>query len=136
MKLTNLLTNQNLSERLKKLGVVQKSIFFWRQNQFMNNEWQIFEDESATGGDGEFSAFLSGELGELLSEGLEATNKCAVPNKGKWRCVYTALGKEKSIAVYGETEADARGEMLQYLLENHIISVDEINRNMEASKGV
>lgn len=136
-------TSKELSERLKKLGVKQKSLFYWKEVIDMDNlpPTLLFrptnkKESKGTyqGKDGKweehfYSAFLASELGEMLSE-------CYVTERrlnGDYECsqdfVSTAQDgtfktfPENSAVFFGKTEAEARGLMLEYLLTNHLITL-------------
>lgn len=69
-----------------------------------------------------FSAFTVAELGEMLSEGLQGSWKMA---KGEWRYEYEPLeddGEGHNVFQEGETEANARANMLICLLENRLLT--------------
>ena len=111
----NLVTSLELSKRLEKLGVKQESEFYWAKAKVMRSKgesWILTQIKNA-----EFiSAFLSGELGEMLPKGeyleiffhsLEIQLKTTIQ-----RCPDVFQGK---------TLAEAMGKMVQYLKENKLI---------------
>jgi len=156
MKLKNQLSNRELSEKLKKLGVRQESVFYWRE--VLIGRHQKYEDRFKItlgryldhSGDVIASAFTVAELGEMLpwekrfSEWLEwyEEEKDQIYRRGfgihprpkdEWMCEY--LDRE-NLKINGtwivmrelcKTEADARAAMLIHLLENKIITVEEVN---------
>ena len=115
MKLENQLTNLKLSQKLKELGVKQKSQFYWT-----NLEWERREEDNfaITSGkvewhlenskvenkeykDNYYSAFTCAELGEML--------------KWKEAIIFGLPEKVKELLKDNDTEANFRAKMLIYL---------------------
>jgi len=110
MTLENQVCSLDLAKRLKELGVKQESLFWW--NQFAQDD--LSYNLQAEKSDLCISAFTCAELGEMLPvEYWEKQGRTIVGTYGFW------FGDEE--AVYADTEADARGKMLIYLLENRLI---------------
>src|SRR5574343_199154 len=92
------------------------------------------------------SAYLASELGELLPSEITEKNKNTAVFGEKAKSKYIGIdffedqvnnsyGMERvwrtsvgSIQFREKTEADARAKMLIYLLENHLISVEELGK--------
>lgn len=142
MTLSSLITNLELSKRLKELGVPQKSYFRWclvsevdptTAEPESKKEWKL---DRRDGGLGmhvfyeEVSAFLSGELGEILPAWIEykyqfVSWKVAEPFGGGWCVSYREPGKTDDFVpmIHGKNEADARGEMVAWLIKNHLLEI-------------
>ena len=121
MELNKQVTSLEISKRLKELGVKQESLWFWINlgKDFDKNDL-IYMGELANGdtNDETLSAFTVAELGEMLPRELQLNGICdwfchKEPD-GKWRIQYRYY-------VQSLQEADARGKMLIYLLENKLI---------------
>lgn len=119
-----------VAKRLKELGVKQEGIVSW---QFFHG-WGEHIDKcevrhysgfrvSSDNDEGVCAAFTVAEFGQMLMDGLIGSNKMAL---GGWRCEYEPLkkgGEGPNLFTEGKTEADARAEMLIYLLEKKLISI-------------
>jgi hypothetical protein len=121
MKLEQQVTSLEISKRLKELGVKQESLFDWvdiDDNEYllMGRKQKEF-DEMDTGGKYEcISAFTVAELGEMLLEGIDYYKM-----NGKYHSWYET-GDNGQMFIEN-TEANARGKMLIYLLENKLINL-------------
>lgn len=121
MKLEKQVTSLEISKRLKELGVKQESFFHWCGLKNYNIQYGDFSYMGDV-----ISAFTVAELGEMLLPEVDSgkTNEGspAYVKGGKWiSCLMHKSGERISHRVYGETEADARGKMLIYLIENKLI---------------
>jgi len=140
MKLEKQVTSLEISKRLKELGVKQDSLFsncggsihvsmsddcydYWLEEHYKHRvKW--FEDIKNYS----CSVFTVSELGEMLSgDRLIKSYYC---NKDKeWVC---CLEQEHNGNGYmfkqliAATEANARGEMLIYLLENNLVKAKDL----------
>lgn len=129
MKIENQVVSLDIAKRLKELGVPQESYFHWSFIDFTQqetSEWQICigrQDINC------FSAYTVAELGELLpflfkkDDKSFAWNVYPTENK-KWEswfedASYSLVGSK----FHADTEANARGLMLIYLLENKLITL-------------
>lgn len=119
-------SNLILSQRLKELGVPQKSLFRWTNEQLgglrtNGYKWQVGFRPNPFPSDYEsYSAFLSSELGELLPEGYVSAKELDV-----WLCdKYENLKTWAALRAEADTEADARAKMLIHLLETGIVKND------------
>ena len=124
MKLEDQVVSLEIARALKGLGVEQESLFYWEENKInkgfkgrivsgnpsITNDWAIPS-----------SAFTVAELGELLPniigdyvldqiKTIDDQYGLIYRNNGKW---LHSVGED--------TEANARGEMLIYLIENDLI---------------
>lgn len=134
MTLEKQVTNLELSKRLKKLGVKQGSLFYWRMVPGMaepylrqkDSKWQRWQYPNQ-----HYSAFTVAELGEMLPETLgkgfdvEQYKYATLDEPYQLEASdYVGTAQRIPHLVYqakGKTEADARAKMLIYLLENKLI---------------
>lgn len=140
MKLEQQVTSLEISKRLKELGVKQESYFWWElQHENVLSTGSILRLPSkivdihyyngTSPKTGFISAFTVAELGEMFPKWVSSW--CDVENYEengeKYGRTYVC-GREQEMKK-GEqffvdlTEADARGKMLVYLLENNLISL-------------
>lgn len=150
MPLEKQCTNLEISKCLKELGVKQESLFYWifRRNQNVEAKaWFLHSEEYIKNGkvwdtknsksvpiepliEKQYSAFTVAELGEMLPKiitsksGEDYVFGCSWMLSGNPYCFY-----ENIYGYFNEeqkegfaTEADARGKMLIYLLENKLLS--------------
>lgn len=130
MNLEQQVCSLELAKKLKELGVKQESLFWhvWdgERDYFLyhNEQVQVYEGKrnhillhdgtiKSPGGQvlDKFSAFTVAELGEMLSPHLR---------KSIW---LLEIRDSMNQATYMENEADARANMLIYLLENKLITI-------------
>lgn len=124
MKIEKQVCSLELSNKLKELGVPQKSLFRWIDGLVHGkNDVKSYGYEEVWG-DKEFwkdgiSAFTVAELGEMCKEtawtfwGLR---------KGKWNWICENDHRE----ILADTEADARAAMLIYLIEQDLINPNNL----------
>lgn len=127
MKLKEQVTNLELSKTLKELGVKQESLFYWWYNgqSFYigkrNESWSGLDNMPSPlkfeklKKDEIYSAFTVSELGKKLPPHFNSYRG----DFGKWFC-YSDSNVIKAETQEADTEANARGKMLQYLIENNI----------------
>lgn len=124
MKLESQVCSLELAQKLKSLGVKQDCIFFWwvnpsgkaqltHANEFGDLHKAVFE--------GEYAAFTVAELGEMLPASVSFTKEIS-SGKDNYVCIHWTP-EVKEFAVYADTEADARGKMLIYLIESKLITL-------------
>lgn len=129
MKLENQVCNLELSKKLKELNVKQESLFYWDGNTRVDGGFDLHQ-RTLTQFNKErmISAFTVAELGEMLPEDYfvfknsigdyiyseRTKRKLSESGYEKWELV--ALGQEN-------TEADARANILIYLLEQGLIKL-------------
>lgn len=133
MKLEHQVSSLALSQKLKELGVKQKSIAGWRlryitdgNGEELSSEWVILCDGFVQDWKSKFgesiSAFTVAELGEMLPNWIGHPTDLPFKSLGKktimpWAWIVKGFyGSEK-------TEADARASMLIYLIENSLIKL-------------
>ncbi len=121
MKLEDQVVSLELAKKLKALNVKQESLWFWGRRgnapariysepmyETEPGEWHEYQDVC--------SAFTVAELGEMWIE-LEIDEPLPHIGVDGW---YWYKGEREMKA---RTEADARGAMLVYLLENKLITL-------------
>lgn len=136
--------------KLKELGVEQTSEYAfifrlkeWQVNHIAEfNRWAFQQEQDLIGARENYSAFTVAELGEMLETNDDQHFLMHSWNDhgGEWQ---TFLSKRKESESeeqkdhfedvhqeVGETEAEARAEMLIWMLENKIISVESVNENL------
>ena len=121
MKLQDQLTSLAPSKKLKKLGVKQDSLWYWKFTKYPKGggEWNLGRIGKTTPlPEHMISAFTAAELGEMLPDYEVDCYK----EKGEWRCG-TYMGKKLSEPenYWDKTEANARAKMLIYLIENKLL---------------
>lgn len=137
MKLDQQVTSFALSKRLKELGVKQESLFFWWKLMAIDDDYiliepslhnrtlQSYRDAYPTAD--VISAFTVAELGEMLPAECDS-GKCIegtlAHSKGKWVAgLLNDSGDKMEYKSYADTEANARANMLIYLIENKLITI-------------
>lgn len=137
MKLEAQVVSLDLAKKLKALNVKQESTFYWVLD-FVIQNWAgksdftgKMEDRPAkkrwtlamAKGEHEeiYSAFTVAELGEMLPWGTKFEK---YRSNGSIRYSVIEVESIKNMAVHDDTEADARAQMLIYLLENKLIPVN------------
>jgi hypothetical protein len=123
--------NLQIAKRLKELGVKQESYFFWvklKDNGYdISERWNVPDYNLEQ----DYSAYTVAELGIMLPDRVEKNGEsyCFIEWKlgGKYLMNYygefmlkTTHLKEDTHC-YASIEANARGKMLIYLLENGMI---------------
>lgn len=137
MTLEQQVTSLDLSRRLKELGVKQKSLFWWSENEHDRyTGWVVFYKDEVLGTEERFSvdkevhisAFTVSELGEMLP-GAIVTWSFADKSGCGVQFNVSLLGNKrpyvnsKLIEEHSDTLPDAMAKMLIYLVENKLISV-------------
>lgn len=118
----------DLSIKLKKLGLVQESYFYWSEKHLAGSaEFEIVH--SARGWQATFSAFTVAELGEILPEKCQEIDRIDMNLRvekidNEYKITYEAnyyniLDTEEEISDINE--ANARAKMLIYLIENNLV---------------
>lgn len=118
MKIESQVTSIEISKRLKELGVKQESLFVWVKGFPNRLEMRDTDDSKKWSDIRMFSAFTVAELGEMLPIDFW-TQKV---QEGGWK-TKEIFSRHNSIApmYFEETEADARGKLLIYILENKLL---------------
>jgi hypothetical protein len=156
MKLENQVCTIEQAKKLKELGVIQDSLFYYRNYQYSKHKLrhngnrptpnqQVFND-LALGTDlhsdyvmnESYSAFTVAELGELLPRALQPDgHNWSYYHRHCWKgesVGYTAFGMEPIEQGWHTYEATARAEMLIKLLESGKITAEECNNRLKISK--
>lgn len=125
MEISKQVCSLELAKKLKELGVSQKALCFW--NDENKNPEVIFSDPKEAAYIGFVSAFTVAELGEILfkleSNSLKPNNfRIESYNTNEFNLVLLRDCAE-SIYINNENEANARATMLIYLIENKLIEV-------------
>ncbi|HEB13552.1 MAG TPA: hypothetical protein ENI13_01075 [candidate division CPR3 bacterium] len=121
MILEQQLTILETSKKLKELGVKQESMFYWKQD--LNGvSWILvyvsyiarLKNEVKANPDIWISAFTVTELGEIMKDKIEPFPPMYDSSMENWNW------QDEVIA---DTEAEVRGRMLVFLLENKLIEL-------------
>lgn len=125
-------TSLELSKKLKELGVKQESIF---SHIDYGGKYNVYPTDLFIKKEGldYVSAFLASELGEMLPDSLfECFDICIVKNESKYHIAYSRIIMGEDADVEAEADdsnlADALAKMLIYLLENNLLSVNDVNK--------
>lgn len=136
MELSKQVVSLELAKKLKELGVKQHSLFCWWKPEDQIPFIGDLQGVQDVWGDSPYglpsnlaSAFTVCELGELLPKrcDLEVVKsyvygtKDLVDTKNLRWFVGATIDKTKTEMFMADTEADARGQLLCYLLENKLL---------------
>lgn len=133
MKLESQVASLGLSKKLRDLGVVQESAFYWDAEGKLRSIDRGLKWHSVG------AAFTVAELGKMLPGTIEVglvsgqARRCLVIGKtlgDQWRIDYRNEKLGPPIVATADTESDARAKMLIYLIENKMVTVDEVNERM------
>ena len=145
MNLLSQVCSLELAKRLKELGVKQDSLFYYRawenplagifkESDVNEERWRIYfyEDKYSKSRDWEISSFTVAELGEMLPDLLSSLTASGSDkqfiyqkNNGIHGIGYWEGGNKQVFPIFSSSkEADARAQMLIYLLENGLIKND------------
>ena len=139
MPITNHVTSLKLSRRLKELGVPQNSFAFWIN---VDSEFpEVRYKGLCTGG---ISAYLASELDQLIAVATNGeyafiTNEELTMGYRVYEPIMESVGLEltrvgykleiiEGAGIMDENPADCRAKCLIYLIENHLISVEELKK--------
>ena len=117
MKIEEQVTSLEVSKKLKELGVEQESYFYWVELQGYPCFYR--GDELEYKGEKTYSAFTVTELGELFKQISIIVSGYNVRMKKNY-CRYLSYNIVKAVFLE-DTEANARGKMLIYLIEHNLI---------------
>jgi hypothetical protein len=125
MKLENQVCSLENGKKLAELGVTMDSYFVWIETVDYNYKAEGFFKVLKRGSAGIYQlhapAYTVAELGEMLPDGDITTRR----GTKRFHCE-TMTFNHYTIEY---TEADARAQMLIWLLENGFITAQEINKN-------
>lgn len=125
MKLIFKVVCLEIAKKLKELNLKQQSEFYWvKTNSMTDNEeatldWREWLECTGMQKVIICSAFSTAELGEMLPHNCSSYNHHLDSGKVRWTVKYEKDGQK--IYKHAQTEADARGGMMIYLLENKLI---------------
>lgn len=128
MKLEQQVISLQLAKRLKELGVKQESCFWYWEDAYgivKSSRLENHQPRNPQGGWNSYAAFTVAELGEMLprklSQKLDGSEDSGYFDTilGE-QCVITYIDYH---TIAAPTEAEARGLMLAYLIENKFLSV-------------
>ena len=130
MNIEQHVTSLSISKKLKELGVKQESLYYWvRGNSEYEPEFRVISDvrgnEVYNTFIEKYSAFLASELGELLPDWVYSQKWLNGINSYG---IFTDMANEPKeyqppkIIMSDCREANVRGMMLIYLLENNLLS--------------
>lgn len=118
------------STKLKELGVKQISLFYYcRRLTGRHNETEIkllINKETTIDELYKCSAFTVAELGLLLPNWFESCKKAE--NEWSIKCYWVKDNNSNRKVIFSNTEANARAEMLIYLIENNLVKVEDLDR--------
>lgn len=135
MKLENQVINLEIAKKLKELGVKQESLFYWVMSR-TDEKTYVLDYQGSCGlcsrayngnyENKEISAFTVAELGEMLPDSY-MSGKLFTPDEPKKWAIWahnSSLEQGSPLAfTYANTQANAMGKMLIYLLENKLITL-------------
>jgi len=124
------------AQRLKELGVKQETYFYWATCD--NKNYFVYRKETYPI-NAHYpepilicSAFTVAELGEMLPNiilGCHFTTfQCS--RNGWWIEYDDGKGNKLPFSFWDKIEADCRAKMLIYILENKLISAEDINNRL------
>lgn len=134
LKLEEQVVSLEIAKKLKALNVEQKSLFYWfHYNSYAPKykpKWVVDYYPNSSGYSERVNAFTVAELGEMFAGKIKTKNGgtvLSITKRGaRWYITYEAYAScgTQAIDIEGfddESEANARGKMLIYLLENKLI---------------
>jgi len=121
MDLEKQVTSLEISQRLKELGVSQyESHLTWHADQPEVTGYCVVLNNQRTCGKG-FAAYSVAELGEMLPTHLDGRKIESSKERNFVLKLWNTRTQKCEFHSYAVLEADARGKMLVYLLENKLI---------------
>lgn len=122
MELQKQVTSLELSKRLEKLGMSQDSYFGWYET--LDND--IVLGHHLEYANPLYSAYTVAELGELLPGNINGwyftTQKGLMGNL--WYCSVLKMVTNRQVMSFeADTEVEARGLLIEYLLTNNLLSL-------------
>lgn len=131
MKLEDQVISLDAAKKLKDLGIIQDSIYWWDEN-----DKEIYGSSDGSAKDlGCCSAYTVAELGIMLPEWVYS--KLNSGGGEKWCCmmVESHVRIPKKIRLkdfYAKTESEARGAMLIHLLSKKILTIKKVNQRLQS----
>jgi hypothetical protein len=157
MKLENQLCSLERAKRLKELGIIQESLFFWYRaphdngkdeywetDEIVYKPWFVntsFPEDECEGctfyahGTEQYSAYTVAELGRMLptSLALNEGHNWSFYHRHNWKgesVGYSAYGVNSIEQGWYTKESESRADMLIHLLESGLITADECNKKL------
>lgn len=120
MELEDQVVSLELAKKLKEAGVKQESYFVWAKLGEMPEKWNVQRKDTQY--PDEYAAFTVAELGEMLPAFIRRHDQkmCELwlkREQSRWLISYRGYVTLKIQA----SEADARADMLLYLIENGLV---------------
>ena len=115
MNIEEQVTSLELSKQIKELGVEQESLFYWIST--LQGFEIVYQGELL--GEVSYSAFTVAELGKLLPTWFYSGKTLSKALKTEFEC--GSAEYDKQTWKKADTEANARGKMLIYLIEHNLI---------------
>lgn len=137
MKLEDQCANKVQAEKIKELGILQKSLFYHHPNfdrPVFGETWTTETGKTykktlvCNDKKGSSAAFTVAELGVMLPGYYESHYRT---NDEVWYCGNMDNNDEKYTFYTELTEAQARAAMLIYLLENTLTTPEEVNNKLK-----
>jgi hypothetical protein len=131
MQIENQVCTLEQGEMLKEFGVKQESLFY-----HTHSKWGVMYITSIDFSGNPTSAYTVAELGEMLPDLIEQESKqyelVCIKEDECWLCRYVRNNDMLDCFHYaaGKTEAEARANMLEYLIESKLITIEEINNRL------
>jgi len=119
MKLEDQLVSRELSKRMEELGFEQESLFYWL-NGIPYPRWSLGVElaKKVYTPNNCFSAYTTGELGEMLKEcDHPVPYWCSQASVKSW-CMFR---DGEAYNINEKNEADARAQTLIHLKENNLL---------------
>lgn len=136
MKIEHQICSLEHSEKFKKLGIKQRSLFFWSKDWF-SKEWQIqFANNKTIPHEDCYSAFTIAELLNMLPECIYESYDLLIGKRDNlFRIEYLEIltgntFQEGEILYFFEEKniANCASQMLLQLIEKNLITIEEINK--------
>lgn len=130
MNLERQVTSLEISKRLKELGAWQDTLFYWTvdsRDKIKPHKviWKGGLDKIHSDKVSILPAYTVAELGEILPSYIVSHKSIADVDSGNVAEGFVVKNEEMKLGEpryqHSKTEADARGKMLIYLLENKLI---------------
>jgi hypothetical protein len=136
MDLTKQVCTLEQATRLEELGIEQKSLFYWNlpKSEFHPEHVHYGWTSEAIA-----SAFTVAELGLMLPMQLDTLGMYisarVLSSQGEWESTFYNFHPEADnkigYSVISETEAECRAALLIKLLENELITIESVNKNLQ-----
>ena len=141
MKIENQVCTLEQAKKLKELGVTAEPLFWYVIDidpitpLDIIQKWQHSNFDQCE----KYSAFTVAELGVMLPDGktidpeyTQIVTCRSYSDSSLYVCFCERVigDNEPTIEQFGDTEAEARADMLIYLLENHLTTPEEVNKRL------